>query len=66
MQVTDDAFIARDFARFNHHPNATIYYTGGVVMNLTEHIEDMRLTLSTYSDAAPHNHIYQVIFGEGD
>ncbi|KAF5251455.1 hypothetical protein FOXYS1_14775 [Fusarium oxysporum] len=35
-------------------------------MNLTEHIEDLRLTFSTYSDAAPRNHIYQVIFGEGD
>lgn len=66
MQVSDDAFIARDFARFNHHPNATMYYTGGVIMNLTQHIEDLRLTFSTYSDAAPHNHNYRVIFGEGD
>ncbi|KAJ4177643.1 hypothetical protein NW767_015069 [Fusarium falciforme] len=66
MQVSDDAFIARDFARFNHHPNSTMYYTGGVVMNLTQHIEDLRLTFSTYSHAAPHNHNYQVIFGEGD
>jgi predicted ester cyclase len=66
MQVSDDAFIARDFAHFNHHPNATMYYPGGVVMNLTQHIEDLRLYFSTYSDAAPHNHNYRVIFGEGD
>ncbi|KAJ3523023.1 hypothetical protein NM208_g12615 [Fusarium decemcellulare] len=66
MQSADDAFIARDFAHFNHHSNSTMYYTGGVVMNLTEHIEDLRLTFSTYSDAAPHNHNYRVIFGEGD
>jgi predicted ester cyclase len=66
MQSADDAFIARDFAHFNHHPNSTMYYTGGVIMNLTEHIEDLRLTFSTYSTAAPHNHNYRVIFGEGD
>ncbi|KAJ4277972.1 hypothetical protein NW764_008006 [Fusarium oxysporum] len=66
MQSADDAFIARDFAHFNHHPNSTMYYTGGVIMNLTEHIEDLRLTFSTYSNAAPHNHNYRVIFGEGD
>ncbi|SPJ74347.1 uncharacterized protein FTOL_04078 [Fusarium torulosum] len=30
------------------------------------HIEDLRLTFSTYSTAAPHNHNYRVIFGEGD
>ncbi|RGP71800.1 hypothetical protein FSPOR_3166 [Fusarium sporotrichioides] len=66
MQSADDAFIARDFAHFNHHPNSTMYYTGGITMNLTEHIEDLRLTFSTYSTAAPHNHNYRVIFGEGD
>ncbi|RKK65457.1 hypothetical protein BFJ69_g16270 [Fusarium oxysporum] len=66
MQVSDDAFIAKDFAHFNHHPNSTMYYPGGVVMNLTEHIEDLRLYFSSYPDAAPHNHNYRVIFGEGD
>ncbi|CCT70656.1 uncharacterized protein FFUJ_06645 [Fusarium fujikuroi IMI 58289] len=66
MQVSDDAFIAKDFAHFNHHPNSTMYYPGGVVMNLTEHIEDLRLYFSSYPDAAPHNHNYRVMFGEGD
>ncbi|KAF5989888.1 hypothetical protein FBULB1_513 [Fusarium bulbicola] len=66
MQASDDAFIAKDFAHFNHHPNSTMYYPGGVVMNLTEHIEDLRLYFSTYPDAAPHNHNYKLIFGEGD
>lgn len=66
MQVSDDAFIARDLARFNHHSNCTIYYPLGVVMDLTQHIHDMQVTFSMYSDAAPHNHNYKVIFGEGD
>lgn len=66
MQVSDDAFIARDLAHFNHHPNSTMYYSGGVVMNLTEHLEDMRLLYSIYSDGTPHNHEYRIIFGEGD
>ncbi|ETS79738.1 hypothetical protein PFICI_09591 [Pestalotiopsis fici W106-1] len=65
MQVTDDAFIARDMPRFNHHPNITVYYTGGVTMNLTEHLEDMRLTYST-TDITIHNHDYKILFGEGD
>jgi predicted ester cyclase len=66
MQVSDDAFIARDLAKFNHHPNSTMYYPMGVVMNLSEHLQDMRLTFSSFSDAAPHNHNYRVSFGEGD
>ncbi|KAF3002347.1 hypothetical protein E8E14_007300 [Neopestalotiopsis sp. 37M] len=66
MQVSDDAFIARDLAHFNHHPNVTVYMTGGVVYNLTEHLEDMRLDFSIYSDVAPHNHDYKILFGEGD
>ena len=66
MQVSDDAFNVRDFARFNHHPNSTMYYPGGVTMNLTEHITDMRLFFSTYSNLAPHNHNYKIIFGESE
>lgn len=66
MQISDDAFIAHDLARFNHAPDSVMYYTGGIVMNLTEHIEDMRLTFSIYSNVAPHNHNYRVLFGEGD
>ncbi|XEV01479.1 hypothetical protein FSHL1_006766 [Fusarium sambucinum] len=66
MQVSDDAFIARDLAHFNHHENSTMYYTGGVFMNLTQHLEDMRLLYSIYSDGAPHNHDYRISFGEGD
>lgn len=66
MQISDDAFIARDLAHFNHHPNCTIHYPLGVTMDLTQHLTDMRLTFATYSDAAPHNHNYKVLFGEGD
>lgn len=66
MQVSDDAFIARDLAKFNHSPNITVYYPMGVTMNLSEHLQDMRLTFSSFSDAAPHNHNYKVEFGEGD
>ncbi|EEY23121.1 conserved hypothetical protein [Verticillium alfalfae VaMs.102] len=65
MQISDDAFIAHDLARFNHAPDSIMYYTGGVVMNLTEHIEDMRLTFSVYSNVAPHNHNYRELLGEG-
>ena len=66
MQVSDDAFIARDLAKFNHSPNITVYYPMGVTMNLSEHLQDMRLTFSSFSDAQPHNHDYKVEFGEGD
>lgn len=66
MQVSDDAFIARDLLHFNHHPNVSVYYPGAVVMDLDEHLQDMRLLFSTYSDIAPHNHNYRVLFGEGD
>lgn len=67
MQRTDDAFNARDFgAAFNHHPNITVYNPMNSVMNLAEHLQDLRLTFSTYSDAAPHNHDYRVVFAEGD
>lgn len=66
MQISDDAFIARDLARFNHAPDVVVYYTGGVVMNLTAHLTDMRLTYSMFSDVKPHNHDYKVLFGEGD
>ncbi|EAU35407.1 predicted protein [Aspergillus terreus NIH2624] len=66
MQLSDDAFISRDLAKFNHSPNVTVFYPMGVQMNLSEHLQDMRLTFSTFSDAAPHNHNYKVEFGEGD
>lgn len=66
MQVSDDAFIARDLARFNHAPDVVVYYPGGVVMNLSAHLTDMRLTYSMFSDAKPHNHDYKVLFGDGD
>ncbi|KAM5349273.1 hypothetical protein ACJ41O_005780 [Fusarium nematophilum] len=66
MQRADDAFNARDMTNFRHHPNSTMYYSGGVTMNREEHFTDVRLSLSMYSDVAPHNHNYHIQFGEGD
>ncbi|KAK2591070.1 hypothetical protein QQS21_011246 [Conoideocrella luteorostrata] len=64
MQVTDDAFVARDLARFNHHPDIKVYQ-GGVVRNLTEHLTDIQLVYAT-TDLTLHNHDYKIWFGEGD
>lgn len=66
MQISDDAFIARDLAHFNHAPDVLVYYPGGVVMNLSEHLTDMRLYYSQFSNMKPHNHDYKVLFGAGD
>ena len=52
MQVSDDAFITRDLARFNHAPDVVIYYPGGVLMNLLAHLTDMRLKYSMFSGDA--------------
>lgn len=49
MQVSDDAFITRDLARFNHAPDVVIYYPDGVLMNLLAHLTDMRLNYSMFS-----------------
>lgn len=65
MQITDDAFIARDLPRFNHHPNVTVCNMGGAVMNLAEHFNGMRLTYAS-EDLTLHNHDYQILFAEGD
>lgn len=64
MQVSDDAFVARDLARFNHDEDIKVYQ-GGIIRNLTEHLADIQLVYST-TDLKLHNHDYKIIFGEGD
>ncbi|KAB8349827.1 hypothetical protein FH972_023840 [Carpinus fangiana] len=64
MQVSDDAFVARDLARFNHHADVKVYQSG-TIRNLTEHLTDIQLVYSS-TDIALHNHDYKIIFGEGD
>ena len=64
MQVTDDAFNARDLARFNHDETIKVYQ-GSVVQNLSEHLTGLQLTYAT-TDLTIHNHDYKIWFGEGD
>ncbi|KAH7254365.1 uncharacterized protein BKA55DRAFT_510361 [Fusarium redolens] len=66
MQSADDAFIGKDLPHFHHHPNATMYLSGGVTRNLPEHIDDMRLLYGSFSDVVTHNRNYIVLFGERD
>nr|POE56489.1 hypothetical protein CFP56_33461 [Quercus suber] len=64
MQVSDDAFTARDLARFNHHPDIKVYQSGAI-RNLSEHLTDIQLVYSN-TDLKLHNHDYKILFGEGD
>lgn len=65
MQVTDDAFNARDFSRFNHHPNIIVYNPGNEVQDLQEHFDGIESTYAN-TDLILHNHDYKIMFGEGD
>ncbi|KAH7018637.1 hypothetical protein B0J12DRAFT_775406 [Macrophomina phaseolina] len=47
-------------------PISTTYYPLGVGMDLPLHIDDMRFTSATYSDAAFRNHNYKVMLREGN
>jgi hypothetical protein len=38
MQVSDDAYNAKDIARFNHHDDAEIHMAGGVDMDMDAHV----------------------------
>ena len=66
MQVSDDAFIARDFAKFNHRNDTLVYMPGGVVYDMVQHIQDMANTMASFPDLRPHNHPYKIEFGEGN
>jgi len=66
MQVSDDAYVARDFARFNHHPDAKMFMPGGVEMDMPAHVNDMLVGLAAFPDLRPHNHNYKIAFGEGE
>ncbi len=66
MQVSDDAFIAKDLARFNHADNAMMHMPGGVEMDMPAHIADIIATYAAFPDIAPHNHNYKIVFGEGE
>ncbi|KXH26978.1 hypothetical protein CNYM01_14149 [Colletotrichum nymphaeae SA-01] len=64
MQLSDDAFNARDLARFNHDENVKVYQ-GTAIRNLTEHLQDIVVVYSN-TDLTLHNHDYKILFGEGD
>ncbi|KAK1529991.1 hypothetical protein CPAR01_12303 [Colletotrichum paranaense] len=64
MQLSDDAFNARDLARFNHDENVKVYQETAI-RNLTEHLEDIVVVYSN-TDLTLHNHDYKILFGEGD
>lgn len=66
MQVSDDAFIARDITRFNHAGDARMHMPAGVEMDMPAHVADIISTYAAFPDIAPHNHAYKIVFAEGD
>lgn len=66
MQVSDDAFVSRDFAKFNHRNDTIVYMPGGLKYDMAQHIQDSVNTMASFPDLRPHNHPYKVTFGEGN
>ncbi|WP_432197519.1 ester cyclase [Streptomyces sp. bgisy027] len=66
MQVSDDAYNARDIARFNHRDDARMHMPGGVEMDMDAHVNDILAGLAAFPDLRPHNHDYKIAFGEGE
>lgn len=56
MQLTDDAYNAMDFARFNHRNDTVVYMPGDREFNMAQHIQDMTNTYATYPDNRVSNH----------
>jgi predicted ester cyclase len=66
MQVSDDAFIAKDIGRFNHADDAKMHMPGGVEMDMAAHVADIVDTYAAFPDIGPHNHDYKIVFAEGE
>jgi hypothetical protein len=66
MQVSDDAYNGRDFARFNHRDDARMYMPGGVEMDMPAHLNDMLASMAAFPDLVAHNHNCKIGFGEGE
>ncbi|RYP49163.1 hypothetical protein DL769_011117 [Monosporascus sp. CRB-8-3] len=65
MQVTDDAYNALDFSRFNHRDDTIVYMPGEREPNTAQHIQDMMNIYASYPDNSVSNHPYKLTFGEG-
>lgn len=66
MQVTDDAYNALDFSRFNHRDDTVVYMPGGREFDMVQHVQDMRNIYATYPDSSVSNHPYKLTFGDGN
>ena len=66
MQLSDDAFSARDFAKFNHRNDTIVFMPGGVVFDMPQHIQATINSMVSIPDFRPHNHPYKIRFGEGN
>ncbi|KIM93405.1 hypothetical protein OIDMADRAFT_46214 [Oidiodendron maius Zn] len=66
MAVSDDGFVSRDFAKFNHRNDTIVYMPAGHVYDMAQHIQDTINTMASFPDLRPHNHPYKVTFGEGN
>ncbi|KAF7553277.1 hypothetical protein G7Z17_g3749 [Cylindrodendrum hubeiense] len=66
MQVSDDAYVSRDLAKFNHADETIVYMPGGHEYDMAQHVQDMMTTFASFPDVRPHNHPYKIRFGEGN
>ena len=66
MQVSDDAFNAKDLARCNHADDAAIHMPGGVDLDMDAHMADAIAHYAAFPDIRVHNHDYKIVFGEGE
>ncbi|KAH6663968.1 hypothetical protein F5X68DRAFT_225669 [Plectosphaerella plurivora] len=66
MQLTDDAYNAMDFARFNHREDTIVYMPGDREFNMVQHVQDMTNIYASYPDNRVSNHPYKLTFAEGN
>ncbi len=59
MQVSDDAYNARDIAHFNHHDNARMFYPTYEI-DMPAHIAEIVGYYAAFSDMETHNHEYKL------
>lgn len=66
MQLTDDAYNAQDFSKFNHRDDTIITMPGELEFNMAQHIQDLTSGYAAFPDGKASNHPYKVAFGEGE
>lgn len=65
MQVSDDAYNARDIAHFNHYDNARMFYPTYEI-DMPAHIAEIVAYYAAFPDMETHNHEYKITLGDGE